>query len=62
MELVGLKVNHMKLERKSVEGYQSNWRGGNRGVGPNTLYECMKFSTYRKANTMVFSGNITVLD
>lgn len=62
MELVGFKAKHMKLERKNVEGYQSHWRGGNGGVGPNTSCEHMKFSTYRKENPMILSENITVLD
>lgn len=62
MEFVGFKAKHMKLERKNVEGYQSHWRGGNGGVGPNTSCECMKFSTYRKANRMILSETITVLD
>lgn len=63
MDLMDFKTKHMKLKRKNVPGYQSNWRGGDGGCrfGPNTSYECLKFSNCKKVNPEIFCENITEL-
>lgn len=54
VELVGFKAKHVKLERKSVEGYQSHWRGGNGGSRSKHIMRMYEILNLQKSESHDF--------